>query len=56
VLIDSWGICQVEIICFNLEQQLHTRQWDKELMAKLQEEVAAMVELVRRCLSLKEMG
>jgi two-component system sensor histidine kinase/response regulator len=45
---------QLEIICFNLEQQLHTSEWDKDLIARLHDEVAAMVELVSRCLPLKE--
>ncbi len=53
-LAGSLGMSQLEIICFNLEQQLHGGNWEQELVGKLQEEVASMVELVGRCLSIKE--
>jgi len=53
-LAGSLGMNQLEIICFNLEQQLHTSDWDQELIDKLHAEVATMVELVGRCLPLKE--
>lgn len=53
-LAGSLGMSQLEIICFNLEQQLHASGRDKELIDKLHEEVATMVELISRCLPLNE--
>jgi PAS domain S-box-containing protein len=55
-LAGSLGMGQLEAICFNLEQQLPTGDWDKKLVGQLQEEVAVMVELIGRCLPLKENG
>jgi two-component system, sensor histidine kinase and response regulator len=52
-LAGSLGMNRLEIICFNLEQQLHTDKWDDELVLKLDMELVAMVELVSRCLQLK---
>jgi two-component system sensor histidine kinase/response regulator len=49
-LAGSLGMNQLEIICFNLEQQLHAGEWDKLLVAELEKELTAMVELISRCL------
>lgn len=52
-LAGSLGMSQLEIICFNLEQQLHTGEWDDTLVDELKEELTAMVELISRCLLIK---
>lgn len=56
-LAGSLGMNQLEIICFNLEQQLHAGDRDQALvdvsaddLAALDNEVAAMATLVSRCL------
>ena len=52
-LAGSLGMNQLEIICFNLEQQLHTGKYDAGLVSELNEQLTAMVELVSRCLLIK---
>ena len=49
-LAGSLGMSQLEMLCFNLEQQLHVMQWDSQLVNELNKELTAMVELVGRCL------
>lgn len=49
-LAGSLGMNQLEIICFNLEQQLHSGKYDSALVIELSEQLTAMVELVSRCL------
>jgi HPt (histidine-containing phosphotransfer) domain-containing protein len=51
-LAGSLGMSQLEMMCFNLEQQLHVMQWDSQLVNGLNKELTAMVELVGRCLLL----
>ena len=51
-LAGSLGMSQLEMLCFNLEQQLHVMQWDSQLVNELNKELTAMVELVGRCLPL----
>jgi len=52
-LAGSLGMSQLEIICFNLEQQLHNGEWQQDLVDKLGIELTAMVELVSLGLNLQ---
>lgn len=52
-LAGSLGMNQLEIICFNLEQQLHSGKYDTAFVIELNEQLTAMVELVSRCLLIK---
>ncbi|MGV8836969.1 ATP-binding protein, partial [Cellvibrio sp.] len=52
-LAGSLGMSQLEIICFNLEQQLHTGEWQQEIVDKLGDELTAMTELVALGLNLQ---
>ena len=52
-LAGSLGMSQLEIICFNLEQQLHAGGWQQESLCKLDSELTAMVELVTQGLNLQ---
>ncbi len=52
-LAGSLGMSQLEIICFNLEQQLHNGEWQQEVVDKLGAELTAMVELVLLGLNLQ---
>ena len=52
-LAGSLGMSQLEIICFNLEQELHSGEWQQELVDRLEQEVVSMVELVTLGLNLQ---
>ncbi len=52
-LAGSLGMTQLEIFCFNLEQQLHAGGWQSESVEKLGSELTAMVELVTLGLNLR---
>lgn len=52
-LAGSLGMTQLEIICFNLEEQLHAGAWQQHSVDKLGSELAAMVELVTLGLNLR---
>lgn len=49
----SLGMNTLEVICFKLEQQLHTAEWSDVLVEQLNDELTRMVDLVRRCLPIK---
>lgn len=52
-LAGSLGMNQLEIICFNLEQELHTGEWQQESVDRLGSELSSMVELVTLGLNLQ---
>lgn len=52
-LAGSLGMNQLEIICFNLEQELHAGDWQQESVDRLGSEVISMVELVTLGLGLQ---
>ncbi len=52
-LAGSLGMSQLEIIAFNLEQELHAGGWHQASVDKLSNELVAMVELVTLGLNLQ---
>ncbi|HSX49786.1 MAG TPA: ATP-binding protein [Cellvibrio sp.] len=52
-LAGSLGMNPLEIICFNLEQELHAGEWQQESVDRLGSEVISMVELVTLGLNLQ---